>query len=233
MKKIKKLKINWFYVFLGVLFLILLINRSFPYYLYGPFGFGYDTGIYRKEFLEILSFSQVFNSPVDIFPAFLAYLFNLLHLPMNWLLYDLYIVFSAFIAVPLYLLTKEYFGKYVGAVAVVIFTVSYIQVVASEFYLYKTIIGAIFMLYAFYFYAKKSYKFYVFVFLLALTQLPQLLLLVLGVGVAALFGGKKNLKFNLIGLLVLVAAGGLLLIFRSDYMLGALDLAISTLKNVS
>lgn len=231
MAKIKLLsKINWFYILFGVLFLILLVNRSFPYISYGPFGFGYDTGIYKKTFEEIKNFSDIFSSAVDIFPSFLAYVSNKLNLPIFWLLYYFHILISAFIAIPLYLLTKEYFGKYAGIAVIAIFTVSYVQVLASEFYLYKAVLGSFLMLFAFYFYSKKSYKFYIFAFLLALTQLPQLLLLCFGIGIATIVGGKKDFKFNLIGFFTLLIALGILLIFKAEYLFGAVNVVLSSLN---
>ncbi len=231
MAKIRLLsKINWFYLLFGALFVILLVNRSFPYISYGPFGFGYDTGIYKKTFEGIHNFSDIFSSAVDIFPSFLAYIFNLFGVPLSWLLYYSHVLISALIAIPLYLLTKEYFGKYAGIAAIAIFTVSYVQVLASEFYLYKAVLGSFFMLFAFYFYSKKSFIFYIFAFLLALTQLPQLLLLAFGIGIATFTGGKKYFKFNLIGFFTLLGALLILLIFKAEYLFGAVNVVLSSLN---
>lgn len=217
---------------MGILFLILLINRSFPYFLYGPFGFGYDMGIYKKTFEEVLKLSDIFAAPVDVLPSFLAFLFNYLQIPLNYLLYHFHIFASVFLAVPLYLLTREYFGKTPAIVAVGIFSISYVQVFASEFYLFKAVLGASFLLFSFYFYYKKSYLFYLTAFLLALTQLPQLLLLAVGVGIATFFGGKKNFVFNLVGFLVVAAAVAILLVYKSEYFFGALNIIVSSLSGV-
>ncbi len=231
-KRVIKTKKNRFLilsvVLIFVLMLILLVNRSFPYFLYGPFGFGYDMGIYKHVFERIFTISDVFSSTVDIFPSFLAYLFNVFNVPISFFLYHSYIAFSVLIVVPLYFLTKEYFGKYSGMVAIVLFTISYVQVTASEFYLYKAILGSILMLSAFYFYGKKSYWFYPFAFLLAITQMPQILLLGVGVAVAAIFGGKKDLKFNFVGFLVLAFGLGALLFFRANYFFGAFQVIVSS-----
>lgn len=211
-----------------VLILILLVNRSFPYFLYGPFGFGYDMGIYKHVFERILTFGDVFSSKVDIFPSFLAYVFNFLHIPIEFLLYHFYILFSVLVAVPLYFLTKDSFGKHAALVAIAIFTVSYIQVTASQFYLYKAVLGSVFMLSALYYYGKKSYWFYAFAFLLAITQMPQILLLGVGVAVAAVFGGKKDFKFNFVGFAVLGVGLAALLFFRSNYFFSAFQVVVSS-----
>lgn len=226
-------KIAWYYVVLAVLFLILLVNRSFPFFLYGPFGFGYDMGIYKKTFEEITNFSGIFSSAIDIFPSLLALIFNSLNIPLDYLLYYFYIFLSVFVAVPLYLLTKEHFGKLAAITSVAIFTVSYVQVFASEFYLFKAIFGASFLLLSFYFYSKKSYLFYLTAFLLALTQLPQLLLLAVGIGVATLFGGKKDFKFNLIGTAIIALAVVVLLIFKTELFFRAWNVLISSLSGTA
>lgn len=188
---------KWFYALMILVVLVLVVIRSFPYLLHGPFGFGYDTGIYKKTFEGMTSFSAVLSSQVYFLPSLIAYLFNLLHLPMDILLYYVYILFSCLIAWPLYLLTREFFGKIAGVVAVAIFAISYVQVFASEYYLFKAMIGAFFMLFGFYYYVKKSNWFYVFSVLLALTQLPQFLILLAGTGVASVFEFGKNKRFVL------------------------------------
>jgi len=221
--KIKKefLSDKWLYIVFGIMILFLICSRAIPYLLYGPFGFGYDTGIYKKTFEDIKNFSDIFSSQVYLLPSFLAWLFNLLHLPMGILLYGVHIIASVFLAVPLYLLTKEYFGKYAGLVAVMIFSISYVQLFASEFYLYKAVLGGIFMLYAFYYYTKKSKLFYLFTGLLALTQLPQLVLLSFGVGVASFIDFKKNLKFNIIGIGLILFALLFTFIFAQQHIVNA------------
>lgn len=221
---------KWFCILFGILLLILVWGRSAPYFLYGPFGFGYDTGIYKKSFEDIKNFSDIFSSQLSIFPSFLAYLMNLLRIPMGFLLYGAHIFMSVFLVIPLYILTREYFGKYAGIVTTAIFTISYVQVFASEFYLFKAVMGAIFMLYAFIYFARKSYLFYIFAGLLTLTQLPQLVLLAFGVGVATIFEWKKYLKFNLIGLGII--ALGLLFIFLTapQQLTNARDIVLARLN---
>lgn len=213
--------------------LFLFCSRAMPYFLHGPFGFGYDTGIYKKTFEDIKSFSDIFSSQVYILPSFLAWLFNLLHLPMRILLYGLHIFSSVFLAIPLYLLTKEYFGKFAGLTAVMIFSVSYVQLFASEFYLYKAVLGAIFMFYAFYFYTKKSKLFYLFTGLLALTQLPQLVLLVFGIGVASFVEFKKNLKFNLIGIGIVLSLILFTFLFAPQHIVNAWNIISARLSGTT
>ncbi len=216
----------------GFFFAIILINRSFPYLLFGPFGFGYDTGIYKKTFEGLTSFGSVFHSQIDLFPSFLGYLFNVLSIPTSFLLYHFYILASACIAIPLYLLTKTYFEKKTAIVAIAIFSFSYIQIFASEFYLFKAMLGAIFMLLAFLFYEKKSYLFYLFALLLALTELPQFLLLAVGVLVATCFNFKKHLKFHLVGAIIAAVGALIILIFSPTHIYAAIDVVISSLKGI-
>lgn len=201
-----------FEILLGVLLLLLLIERSIPYFLYGPYGFGYDLGIYKKIFEEMNSLAAIREAQISPLPAFIAYLSNLLHLPVGLNLYYFYIFISAFVAVPLYLLAKECFGKEAGLLAVVLFTISYSQVFAAEFYLYKAILGMIFLLYALLYYVRKSNWFYLFAVLLALTQMPQLLVLGFAVLAGAVVDFKKNLRFHLRALLIFLGTLLLLLL---------------------
>lgn len=202
----KFFKKHWLKFLLGILFAILLFERAIPYILHGPFGFGYDTGIYKHTFDGIQNFSDIFTAQTSPIPALLAYLTNLLHLPMSIVLYYLYIFFCFFIAVPLYLLAKECFNKETALLAVVFFTVSYTQIFAADFYLFKAILGAIFLLFAFYYYIRKSKLFYLFTALLMLTQLPQILILGVGVLFGSVVDFKKNLKFNLTAVGVFVGS---------------------------
>lgn len=201
-----------------------------PYILHGPFGFGYDTGIYKKIFEGITTFAGILKSEIYLLPAFLAYVFNSLGLPLDWLLYYVHIFFSVAIAVPLYLLTKHYFGKAAGVLAIVIFTISYAQLFASEFYLYKAEMGAFFMLFAFYFYARRSLWFYLFAFLLAITQLPQFLILTAGVSIASVFGLRKELKYHGLVSLVLILSVLFLLIVSPQHILSAVEVVSGALR---
>ena len=209
----KILNDKWFWILMVVLFGILAFSRAMPYLLHGPFGFGYDVGIYKNKFDSVVSLNDVLNSAIYPLPTFLAYLFNLLGIPLKYLMYHAHILFSVLVAVPLYLLTKEFFGRTAGISAIAIFTVSYSQILASEFYLYKAVLGAVFLLFALLYYSRKSWLFYLFAGLLALTQLPQFLVLAVGVGIAGVFGFKKYWKFHLVGVvLLLLVMGGLYLL---------------------
>ncbi|MBI4235200.1 ABC transporter ATP-binding protein [Candidatus Peregrinibacteria bacterium] len=218
-----------FFLFIAAIFVILLVQRAFPYFLYGPFGFGYDTGIYKKTFEGILSVSDIFTSQVSILPSFLAYLVDFFHLPMELYLYFFYIFASAFIVIPLYLLTREYFGKEAGVVAAVLFTVSAIQVIASQFFLFKAMIGASFLLFSLYFYGKKSYLFYIFALLLAFTQLPQLLLLIVAVSFDALIDFKNKKLFYFVGIFALLGLLSGLYIYNFDQLSNAINVVFSSL----
>ena len=231
-KKIKK-DFGWSWVYLLVIFAVLFLGRYAPYLVHGPFGFGYDVGIYKHVFENTLSFSSVLNSEIYFFPAFLAYLFNLIGLSTDFLLYQAHILFGVIIAIPLYFLTKEYFGKTAALIAVPIFAISFVQIFASEFYLYKAVLGAIFMLLGFLLYTKKSYWFYPIAALLALTQLPQFMLLAVGVAGGAIVEWKKHWKFNLIGVLILVVSFLLVLIFTPHHIINAWELVRDAVLNVT
>jgi hypothetical protein len=225
------LKNKWFYGLLILTAIVLIAIRSFPYILHGSFGFGYDTGIYKKVFEGLTNFMMIFKSEIYVLPAFLAYVFNLLHIPLSLLLYYAYILFSVLIAWPLYLLTKEFFGKIAALVAVLLFTISYVQVFASEYYFFKGMLGAVFMLFGFLYFVRKSYKFYIFAILLALTQLPQFLILLVGTGIASLFEWKKNKKFHLIGLLAIVFAFVLLAILTPRHLVNAWNIVFNFVQS--
>ena len=215
--------------FVGALFLLLLLQRAVPYLLYGPFGFGYDTGIYKHFFENISSLQDVLSSQISILPSGLAYLFNFFGLPLDWYLYLFYIVASAAVVWPLYFLTKEYFGKEEACLAAFLFTVSVVQVLASQFYLFKAMLGASFLLFALFFYARKSYWFYVFGFLLALTQLPQLLILLVAVSIDGILDFKNHKRFYLVGVIAAVAVAGLLLIYNFNQVEQAFQVVWSAL----
>ena len=219
-----------FYSLLVLVTMVLVAIRCFTYFLHGPFGFGYDTGIYRKVFQDMTAFSDIFSSQIYILPSFLAYLFNLMHLPVDWLLYHGYIIFSVLTAWPLYLLTKRFFGKVAGLISVAIFAVSYVQVLASEYYLFKEMLGAIFMLFGFLYYEKRSNWFYLFAVLMALTQLPQFLVLAVGTGLSAIVNFKKDWKFNLKGLGIMILAGAFLAIFTPQHLVAAWNVVIGALN---
>lgn len=220
---------NGVFLFIAALFVILLAQRAFPYFLYGPFGFGYDTGIYKKTFEGILSVPDIFTSQVSLLPSALAYLVNFLHLPMESYLYFFYIFASAFVVIPLYLLTREHFGKEAGVVAAVLFTVSAIQIIAAQFFLFKAMIGASFLLFALYYYGKKSYLFYIFALLLAATQLPQLLLLLVAVSFDALIDFKNKKLFYLVGILAFFLLVLGLYIYNFQQLSNAIDVVMSSL----
>ncbi|MDD3861708.1 MAG: hypothetical protein PHP74_02355 [Candidatus Gracilibacteria bacterium] len=233
-KKIKKINANfWFYALMGFVAVVLIAIRAFPYILHGPFGFGYDTGIYKKVFEEMTSFFDIFSSQIYVLPAGLAYLFNLLHIPSGFLLYFSYILFSVLIAWPLYLLTKEFFGKTAGLVAVAIFAVSYVQVFASVFYLFKEMLGAVFMLFGFLYYARKSRLFYLFAILLVFTQLPLFLVLAVGTGLSMIVNFKKDLKFNLKAFGIVVLGLLFLAVFTPSHLIVAWDVVTGAFINSS
>ncbi|MBT3864724.1 hypothetical protein HOE67_01890 [Candidatus Peregrinibacteria bacterium] len=226
-----KLVLNskWFYVIFWSLILILFVSRAMPYWMHGPFGFGYDVGIYKHVFEGIRTLPDVLGSEVYPFPSFLAYLVNLLGLPVDWLLYHAHILFSVLVVVPLYFLTKDLFGKVAGLLAIVIFTISYTQVFGSEFYLYKAELGAIFMLASLLFYMRRSYWFFLFVVLLGLTQLPQYIVMVAGIGTAAFFGLWKDYKYNFLVLLSFVLAFDFVAILSPHHIWNAWDVVQGSL----
>ena len=224
----KKLDRRLFWVLMIVLFAILLVSRTFPYVLYGPYGFGYDMGIYKKWFDDTTTFSSIFESQISLLPSFLAYLFHSLSVPVDYLLYHAHILFSALLGVPLYLLTKEYFGRAVGALAVGLFAISYVQVLASEFYLFKAVLGAIFLLFALFYYSRKSWLFYLFAFLVAVTQLSQLLVLGVAFFVVSFVDFKKHKKFILSGYVMFLLVALLLFLLVP----GQVSAAFEVLKGV-
>ncbi len=219
-------------VVLVLLSLMLIANRYFPYFLHGPYGFGYDMGIYKKTFEDITSFSAIFSSKVSILPSFFAYVFNLFSIPLGILLYHFHVFASVLIALPLYLITKECFGKREGIFVVALFSASYVQILASEFYLYKAVLGAVFLLFAFYFYIKKSKWFYLFLVLLSLTQLPQMLVLCVALGVSAFFNWKEYKSFYIYSLLFLGLSAIILLIFNPQHLVNALNVVWLSLNGV-
>jgi len=220
---------KWFYGLMIFTVVILIAIRSFPYVLHGPFGFGYDTGIYKKTFEDLTTFSDIFESQIYILPAFLAYIFNILHLPLDFLLYHAYILFSILIAWPLYLLTKEFFGKLAGLIAVAIFTISYVQVFTSEYYFFKSMLGAVFLLFGFLYYIKKSNWFYLFAVLLLFTQLPQLLVLAVGTGISAMVNFKKDLRFNMKGIILIAVSIIILMIVVPHHLINAFNVVYHAL----
>lgn len=217
-------------IIIASLFILIFLLRAWPFILHGPFGFGYDIGIYKKIFEDTKNFSEIFQSNYDFIPGLLAYLGNKLQITSAFSTYYFYIFISVFLGFAIYKLTKEYFGKIVAIVALALFAVSYAQVLASEFYLFKAILGANFMLFAFYFYAKKSWWFYLFLLFTAFTQLPHILLLGSGILTASIFNLKKDFKYNATALIVLLLSAAILLVFKNHQIANAIYVVLQSIK---
>jgi len=78
------------------------------------------------------------------------------------------------------------------------------------------------MLFAFHYYARRSWKFYPFTFLLALTQLPQLLILTVAIGISTFVNIKKEFKYHVTLIGVAVGAFLFLLILTPQHITNGL-----------
>lgn len=220
-----------FGILLISVFFLLAFTRLFPYILHGHNGFGYDLGIYKSSFESITSLGDIIKSQIAIFPSTIAFIFNSLGIPIDYLLYHAHILFSILLAVPLYFLSKEIFNRETGLIAVLLFTLSYAQILGSEFYLYKAVLGGSIMLLGYLLYLKRSYWFYPCLILLALTQLPQFLILSIGVGITAIAQHEpEDYRYDITGLAILAGSLWLLIIFNPALLNNAIDVVFSAIR---
>ncbi|MCK9596036.1 glycosyltransferase family 39 protein [Candidatus Pacearchaeota archaeon] len=148
-------KIHYFLFALAILFIILI--RAIPY-LNNPIPLGYDTGIYKYGIEHGLANLDSWILQGGLEPLFL-YLMEPLKLLFSsqFILTYLLIGFCALLGLAIYLVTKEFFNKTTGLIALLIYAISSIQFLTFGYMYYKNIIGLSLALFSIYF-LKKSEK---------------------------------------------------------------------------
>jgi hypothetical protein len=209
---------------LGLVIACLIFARLYVYMKYGVFGFGFDYGIYKHEFESLLSFKDVVFSQIYFIPAFIAFALNKFGVPMHFYLDYFYLFLCVLAGLSCFYVAKRQFGLRTAVVALMIFTVSYVQVFAAQFYLFKAVFSASFFVLGMYLYSVKSYFFIPVISVVALTQLPQFLILAFATGVCSLIDYRKNKKFIILLWSIFAVIGCLLLVVFGEQVRAGVDL---------
>lgn len=200
-------------------FLIFLVSRLLPFYLYGPHPLGYDTGFYNyhiekertvvleKGFLNLSSFANLAEVESRgeriIIRLFIALGFS------NWMiLYLFYILAGMLAGFLIYLLAKLYFGKTAAFFSSFIYSISFVQYLAYWEMFWKNAVGLSLMLLVFYLVEQKKLKNYIISFILValifITHKTTTFILFLSLLIHFLIKEKKY-RIHLVILLFIVA----------------------------
>lgn len=212
-------KIHYFLFSIAIIFIALL--RVIPY-LGNSVPIGYDTGIYKYGIEYGLQNLDNWVHQGGMEPGFL-YLMEIFKLFFNtaFILKGLFIAFCVLLGVGIYFVSKEYFGKETGLIAVLIYAISLIQFKTFQYMYYKNIIGLILALFSIYFLEKSKvkkhfiYPFVIFGGFLGAIHRPTFYIFGLSYLLYAFASPYKSKSYNLkqlknnilYGLLMLVIAG--------------------------
>ncbi len=221
----------WVLLFTLVLFLIL---RFLPY-IGNSVPLGYDPGIYRYVIMHGLEMNDkwvVLNAE----PAFMYIM-----LFMNWffsadvLLVGVFVFFSGFLGLVMYLCASTYFNRTAGVFAVLLYVLSVVQYQAFWYMYYRNIIGMSLLLLACYC-LKRSEKnsvfywlFVLFGVLLGFVHRPTFYLFGLSYGLYAVVSPWKRKWYDKSILVKNVILGGAILVFVAVGYIGPFWPAISNL----
>lgn len=152
-KHLKHLNKKLHYGFFILASIFIFVFRAIPYF-HNKVPLGYDTGIYKyaiEHGLKNLD-SWILQGTE---PGFL-YLMSLLKLIFSsqFILTWLFILFFVLLGLGVYLVSKEYFNKLAGLIALLLFALSLIQFKLFTYMYYKNVIGLCLMLFSIYFLKK-------------------------------------------------------------------------------
>ena len=157
----KYIHIQLLLIALSLIFLL----RAVPY-INNDIPLGYDTGLYKyaiENGLKNLN-PWIISSVEPGFLYIMAFINNIL--PINFILIWLFILFNVLLGFSIYLVTKEYYNKTAGLIAIFIYALSIVQFKVFELMYYKNIIALSLMMFAFYFLKKEiKYSNYYFIVL--------------------------------------------------------------------
>ncbi|MEM3067677.1 MAG: glycosyltransferase family 39 protein [Thermoplasmata archaeon] len=152
-----------YFQFLLIALSLIFLFRAIPY-INNDIPLGYDTGLYKFAIEHGIEKTNPWIL-YSVEPGFL-YLMHFIDifLPINFILIWLFILFNVLLGFSIYLVTKEYYGKTAGLIAVFIYSLSIVQFKVFELMYYKNIIALSMMMFAFYFLKKESkYSKYYFI----------------------------------------------------------------------
>ncbi|MBN2094788.1 MAG: hypothetical protein JW727_01970 [Candidatus Aenigmarchaeota archaeon] len=208
-----------FLVITALLFAIFV--RTLPY-IDNSVPLGYDAGIYKYVFdMFQESLPSIPEKSLDLwiksgFPSGIAVMadqFYLFGVSSGQFIIPVYIFLSAITVLPVYLVSKKYFGLEAGIFSAIMFSISLTQLNAFWYLYYRNILALSTMLFAFYFLDGKKGQVPAILFASATGFLHQPTFLMLAlVWVAYTITSFRDNKIFLNGLLGLAATGIVLLV---------------------
>lgn len=145
--------------FFIVPFLLFMVSRLLPFYLYGPHPLGYDTGFYKYNISKERSGSLggVHLSEVELTGSRLITKGLIgIGLSDNEIMYGFYILICLLIGLFVYLLTNLHFGETAAFFSVFAYSISFVQFLAYWDMFWKNAIGVFLILAIFYLLEKKK-----------------------------------------------------------------------------
>ncbi|MCK5416052.1 glycosyltransferase family 39 protein [Candidatus Parcubacteria bacterium] len=221
-KKIKLKIPNWLW-FIPIVFF--LITRFLPFAINGSHPLGYDTGFYNYTLSQARSeveLSDYFSLSKILHPAGVEsigqQLINKTLILLgfdNWsILYGFYILMGLMIGYFIYLFAKKYFDKFSAWIAVLLYSVSFVQFLAYSEMFWKSAVGLVLMLFIFYLLEQKKPKYFLFiipcVLFLAITHKTSAIILLIVVTLFLLLDKTFKLKHKLIILTSIFLTSGIL-----------------------
>ena len=136
--------------------LLILITRLIPY-LNNKIPLGYDSGIYKYGIESGLKNLDNWILQGGLEPGFL-YLMEVFKLffSSDFILKYILILFCVLLGISIYLVSKTYFNKTTGLLAILIYSLSIIQLLTFQYMYYKNIIALSLILLSIYFLEKKQ-----------------------------------------------------------------------------
>ncbi len=216
-KPIKESKNNYILSILAIL--LILIYRIIPY-INNKIPLGYDAGIYKYGIEANINNLDTWILQGGLEPGFI-YLTKLLHLffSTNTILTTILIFFSLLLGLSIYLVTKELANKQTASIAILIYSLSLIQLKTFAYMYYKNIIALSLALLAIYMLKKqKQIPFIILAVLTGAIHRPTFYIFGLSYLTYTLI--NKNKKQNIIN-------GIIILILTSFFYLGRFSQAIT------
>jgi hypothetical protein len=169
--KLKEDKVKYFYYFFGIAILFILFTRI--YTLQG-IPLGYDAGIYKYAIENFKFFQTESWLKSSLTPGFFYLTFLLKQFfSSNTIITYIFIAFNVILGISIYFVTKEYFNKKAGIIALLLYSLSIIQFKVFTYLYYKNILGLITLLWSLYFLRKeKRISFIIFSVLTGILHRP-------------------------------------------------------------
>lgn len=163
----KETEMKWIFALFSIGLIFALFLRSVPYFN-NSVPLGYDPGIYKYIFESFeRSLPNIPGAGMDAwvvgnFPPGLATLMDLFYVSgfnTRQLLTTVFVLLSSLLIFPIYLVSKRYFNKETGLLAVLLYAFSYTQLQTFWYMYYKNVVAMGLMLFSIYFMDMKEKRF--------------------------------------------------------------------------